>query len=168
MRFCRFWASIDFDLIIEGHITERRSSDLDGQWNYDIMEFIIADALALPFPKSLFSTVSSVNILEKVPDPLQHLAEANRVLREKDSMFLFSDPFSWDESVMDSGLWLGGKENGRYSGRGMGNIHRIISDGDGVFDPPLKIIEKKDIAWKIRKPANLWEHINSQSVVATR
>ena len=159
---------LDFDLIIEGHMTETRSCDLDDQWNYDSVEFIVADALALPFPKSLFSTVSSVNILEKVPDPLLHLTEADRVLREKDSMFLFSDPFSWDESVMDSGLWLGGKANGRYSGRGMGNISRILSDGDGVFDPPLEIIEKKDIAWKIRKTANLWEHINSQSVVATR
>jgi SAM-dependent methyltransferase/uncharacterized protein YbaR (Trm112 family) len=159
---------LDFNLIIEGHIAERRSCDLDGQWNYDHIEFIVADALSLPFPKSLFSTVSSVNILEKVPDPLQHLAEANRVLREKDAMFLFSDPFSWDESVMDSGLWLGGKSDGRYSGRGVGNISRILEDGDGVFDPPLDIIEKKDIAWKIRKTANLWEHINSQSIVASR
>jgi SAM-dependent methyltransferase len=132
------------------------------------VEFIVADALALPFPKSLFSTVSSVNILEKVPDPLQHLAEANRVLNEKDSMFLFSDPFSWDETVMDSELWLGGKANGKYGGRGMGNISRILSDGDGVFDPPMEIIDRKDIAWKIRKTANLWEYINSQSVVATR
>ena len=159
---------LDFDLIIEGHIAERRSCELDGQWNYDNMEFIVADALALPFPKSLFSTVSSVNVLEKVPDPLLHLAEANRVLREKDSMFLFSDPFSWDESVMGSELWLGGKPDGKYKGRGMDNINRILSDGDGVFDPPLEIIEKKDITWKIRKTANLWEHINSQSVVATR
>ncbi len=159
---------LDFDLIIEGHITERRSCDLEDQWNYDNMEFIVADALALPFPKSLFSAVSSVNILEKVPDPLLHLAEADRVLRKKDSMFLFSDPFSWDESFMDSELWLGGKPDGQYGGRGMGNIQRILSDGDGVFDPPLEIIEKKDIAWKIRKTANLWEYINSQSVVATR
>jgi SAM-dependent methyltransferase/uncharacterized protein YbaR (Trm112 family) len=159
---------LDFDLVIEGHLAERRSCDLDDQWNYDNMEFMVADALALPFPKSLFSTVSSVNILEKVPDPLLHLAEANRVLRGKDSMFLFSDPFSWDESVMDSELWLGGKPDGQYKGRGMSNIHRILSDGDGIFDPPLEIIEKKDIAWKIRKTANLWEHINSQSIVATR
>jgi SAM-dependent methyltransferase/uncharacterized protein YbaR (Trm112 family) len=159
---------LDFDLIIEGNIAERRSCDLDGQWKYDNTEFIVADALALPFQKGFFSTVSSVNILEKVPEPLLHLVEANRVLREKDSMFLFSDPFSWDESVMDSELWLGGKSDGQYRGRGMGNIHRILSDGDGVFDPPLEIIETKDIAWKIRKTANLWEHINSQSVVATR
>jgi len=159
---------LDFDLIIEGHIAERRSCDLDDQWNYDKMEFIIADALALPFPKSLFSTVSSVNILEKVPDPLLHLAEANRVLREKDSMFLFSDPFSWDESVMDSGLWLGGKPDGKYKGRGMDNINRLLSDGDGIFDPSLRIIGKKNIAWKIRKTANLWEHINSQFIIGTR
>ena len=159
---------LDFDLIIEGQIVERRSCDLDRQWNYDNVEFIVADALALPFPKNLFSTVSSVNVLEKVPDPLLHLAEANRVLREKDSIFLFSDPFSWDESVMDPGLWLGGKADGKYRGRGMDNINRILSDGDGIFEPSLRIIDKKNIAWKIRKTANLWEHINSQSIIATR
>jgi SAM-dependent methyltransferase/uncharacterized protein YbaR (Trm112 family) len=159
---------LDFDLIIEGHIAERRSCDLDSQWNFDNMEFIVADALALPFPRGLFSTVSSVNVLEKVPDPLQHLVEANRVLGEKDSMFLFSDPFSWDESVMDSELWLGGKPDGQYRGRGMSNMNRILSDGDGVFDPTLRIIDKKNVTWKIRKTANLWEHINSQTIVATR
>ncbi len=159
---------LDFDLIIEGHMTEERSCNFDGQWNYDGMEFIVADALALPFPKRLFSTVTSVNILEKVPDPLQHLIEANRVLCEKDSMFVFSDPFTWDESVMDAEYWLGGKTNGKYRGFGMDNISSLLSGEDGVFDPPLRIVDQRNVSWKIRKTANLWEHINSQSIVATR
>jgi SAM-dependent methyltransferase/uncharacterized protein YbaR (Trm112 family) len=159
---------LDFDLIIEGHMTEERSCDFDDQWNVDGMEFIVADALALPFPKRLFSTVTSVNILEKVPDPLQHLIEANRVLREKDSMFVFSDPFTWDESVMDAEYWLGGKTDGKYGGRGMDNIGRLLSGNDGIFDPPLRIVDKRNVSWKIRKTANLWEHINSQSIIATR
>lgn len=159
---------LDFDLIIEGHMIEERSCDFDDQWNYDGVEFIVADAMALPFPKRSFSTVTSLNVLEKVPDPLQHLIEANRVLRERDSMFLFSDPFSWDESLIDPELWLGGKPDGQYKGRGVDNIVSLLSGQDGIFEPPLEVIEKRNVPWKIRKTANLWEHINSQFIVGTR
>ncbi len=68
---------------------------------------------------------------------------------------------------MDSGLWLGGKPDGKYKGRGISNIIASYQMGMGIRSTP-EIVEKKDIAWKIRKTANLWEHINSQAVVATR
>jgi len=64
------------------------------------------------------------------------IGEVNRTLREQDSMFLFSDPFSWDESVVNSKLWLSGKTDGKYEGRGIDNICRILSGEDGIFDLP--------------------------------
>ena len=159
---------LDFNLIIEGLMTERRSCVFDNGFNFDRVDFVVADALALPFPRSLFSTVTSINVLEKVPYPLQHLMDINRVLREEKSMFMFSDPFSWDESVSDAELWLGGKTHGRYKGRGMDNIRRFFSGEDGIFDPPLKIVDQSDVSWKIRKTENLWEYINSQFIVGNR
>ena len=62
---------LTFDLIVEGRITEQRACDLDRDWNHERVEFIVADAMALPFADRLFSTVSSINILEKVPDPIR-------------------------------------------------------------------------------------------------
>ena len=62
-----------FDLIVEGLLTEERKCDLRPDWKYEKIDFIVADALALPFADALFSTVSSINILEKVPSPLKHL-----------------------------------------------------------------------------------------------
>ncbi|QTA85784.1 class I SAM-dependent methyltransferase [Desulfonema magnum] len=159
---------LDFDLIIEGFITEKRSCDFDASWNYDRIDFIVADALALPFPKSSFSTVTSINILEKVPSPIRHLADMNRVLNEENSMLVFSDPFSWDETVSASELWLGGTPHGKYKGRGIDNISKIFSGEEGIFDPPLEIADKGNVSWKIRKTENLWEHINSQFIVGTR
>jgi SAM-dependent methyltransferase/uncharacterized protein YbaR (Trm112 family) len=159
---------LQFDMVIEGLITEKRSCDFDNCWNYDRVDFIVADAMALPFPPKTFSTIASVNILEKVPNPMQHLMDINRVLRDKKSMFMFSDPFSWDEAVVDTELWLSGKTNGKYAGRGMDTITKLFSGEDGIFDPPLKIIDKRNVSWKIRKTENLWEHINSQLLVGTR
>jgi len=128
----------------------------------------VADALALPFPKHLFSTVTSINILEKVAAPVRHLMDVNRVLKPENSMFVFSDPFSWDESVSDPDTWISGGTNGNGNRRGIDSVSRYFSGRDHVFDPPLEILEKGSVPWKIRKTENLWEHINSQFIVGTR
>lgn len=159
---------LKFDLIVEGEICEARDCALDESWNYDGIDFIVADALALPFPGDLFSTVTSINVLEKVPQPLQHLREVNKVLRERNAQFVFSDPFSWDAAVSAPELWLGGRNTGTFKGRGMENIHRLFLGEQGVFDPPFTIREKGSVVWKIRKTANLWEHIHSQFIIGER
>jgi hypothetical protein len=160
--------TLEFDLIIEGFITEKRSCEFDAAFNYDHVDFIVADALALPFANRLFSTVTSINILEKVTSPIGHLMDINRVLKEKKSMFVFSDPFSWDESVSDPDHWLSGGTNGNGSFRGIESIGRYLSGKDEIFNPPLEILEKGNVPWKVRKTANLWEHINSQFIVGIR
>jgi SAM-dependent methyltransferase/uncharacterized protein YbaR (Trm112 family) len=159
---------LEFDLIVEGHITKAHACNLDQNWNYHGIDFIVADALALPFPKNLFSTVTSINVLEKVSLPIQHLQDINRVLHEKNAMFLFSDPFSWDETVLRPEFWLSGRNRGKHKGRGLDNMSRLFSGEDGIFDPPLEIREKGNVAWKIRKTENLWEYINSQYIVGER
>jgi SAM-dependent methyltransferase len=157
-----------FDLIVEGLIAEERTCALHPSWNYDRIDFIVADALTLPFADHLFSTVSSLNILEKVPDPLQHLREVNRVLAPEDALLAFSDPFSWDASVTDPALWIGGKTQGPFSGRGYDCMRHIFSGKEGIFKPSLNIAESGAVPWKIRKTENLWEHITSHYLVGSR
>jgi SAM-dependent methyltransferase/uncharacterized protein YbaR (Trm112 family) len=159
---------LEFDLILEGKITQKRSSDLDSAYGFDNAEFIVADAMALPFKSNRFATAASINILEKVPDPLKHLQEANRVMDKTKAQFLFSDPFSWDEAVSSPDLWLGGRNSGPYEGYGIDNICRLLQDDNGVFSPGFSIQEKGEVLWKIRKTRNLWEHIKSQFVLGRR
>lgn len=159
---------LQFDLVIEGNIVEPRSCEFDPYWQYDAVDFIVADALALPFPQRSFSTVASVNVLEKVPDPIQHLKDVNKVMRKEKAVFVFSDPFSWDETVLAPELWLSGRNTGKYKGRGIETIARIFRGEDGIFDPPLEICEKGNVFWKIRKTENLSEHINSQFIIGER
>lgn len=159
---------LQFDLIIEGLITEQRVCELDNDWNVDRIDFIVADAMALPFADHLFSTASSVNILEKVPDPLQHLKEVDRVLASRNALFAFSDPFSWDETVSSPDLWIGGGPHGPFAGRGIDGVRRLLSGEKEIFHPPLSILDQGAVSWKIRKTENLWEHIRSQFLVSAR
>lgn len=159
---------LEFDLIIEGHITENKSFEFNNGWQFERVEFLVADAMALPFPRHFFSTVASINILEKVPDPLKHFIEINRIIQPTDSTLVFSDPFSWDPSVSNPESWLSGRNSGRYKGRGIDNIKKIFQGMDKIIDPPMKVIEEKDVAWKIRKTQNLWEYINSQLIIGRR
>ena len=159
---------LEFDLIMEGKITQTRSSTLDPAFGLDRAEFIVADAMALPFWSDRFATATSVNILEKVPDPVRHLTEANRVLDKTKACFLFSDPFSWDETVSSPDLWLGGTNEGIFKGFGMDNICGLLQDDTGIFSPGFSVREKGQVLWKIRKTRNLWEHITSQFVMAER
>lgn len=159
---------LQFDLIIEGAITEQRACGLGNDWNFERIDFIVGDAMALPFADHLFSTASSVNILEKVPDPFRHLKEVNRVLACRNALFAFSDPFTWDETVSPADLWIGGSPDGLFSGRGIDGMRRLFSGEKGIFNPPMDILESGAVSWKIRKTENLREHIRSQFLVGTR
>ena len=161
---------LEFDMIMEGLITEKRSCEFNDGWNFDRVEFIVSDALAIPFPKNFFSTVTSINILEKVSSPIRHLMNINRVLSKEESMFVFSDPFSWDATVSSPEDWLGGVTSGNGSGkdRGIDNVIRYLWGKEDIFNPPMEITNKGNVSWKIRKTENLWEHINSQFVVGMR
>lgn len=161
--------SLDFDLIVEGHLTRGQHLEFNNNWHFENVDFIVADALALPFRRQDFSGVAAINVLEKVPDPLKHLREVNRVLTDRDSLFLFSDPFSWDPAFSKPERWLGGSNNGTpFSRRGIDTMRRLFAGEFGVFDPPLQIADQGDVAWKIRKTENLWEHITSQFLVGCR
>ena len=160
--------ALSFDLIIEGLITEGRSCSLEGRYPYDRIEFVVADALALPFRPGLFSTVTSINILEKVPSPLKHLMDVNRVMKEENGVFVFSDPFSWDESVSAPEHWLSAGKNSNGHLRGMESMTAYFQGKDHVFNPPMAIREKGKVSWKIRKTENLWEHITSEYMVGER
>lgn len=107
---------LSFELVMEGLITEPRACELDPDFKPECAEFIVADAMALPFRSSWFAAASSVNILEKVPDPARHLSKANRVMDKEAADFLFSDPFSWDESVNRPELWLGAQSRDPLKG----------------------------------------------------
>jgi SAM-dependent methyltransferase len=156
------------DLSLEGSLTKEEPITLPPDWRTDNMEFMVADALALPFRSGLFSAVSSLNIVDKVPKPMIHLSEVNRSAKRSDAQFLFSDPFSWSTSAAREEDWLGGTAMGGFSGRGRDNIIDLLEGRKGNLSPPWTIEKDGVVWWKIRTHANHFELIRSCFIKAVR
>jgi hypothetical protein len=128
----------------------------------------VGDIQALPFRSAQFSSVASLNLVDKVPRPLLHLQEMNRVAKRRDAQFLFSDPFSWSEAITPAKHWLGGTENGSFSGRGRDNVMALLNGRGDHMLPPWRIEQNGDLWWKIRTHENHFELIRSCFIKAGR
>jgi uncharacterized protein YbaR (Trm112 family) len=159
---------LGFSMTLEGLITEDQIIQIPEKWRCDRMEFIVGDAQSLPFQSSLFSSVASLNLVDKLPQPLAHLREMNRIATETQAQFLFTDPFSWSTEIAREEDWLGGTTSGPYIGRGMDNIISLLTGEEGRILPPWKIEKEGHIWWKIRNHRNHFELIRSCFVKAGR
>jgi len=159
--------SITFDLPLEGRLCEQRAFHLPAEWNPERVEFLVADAARLPFRSDVFAGLASLNLVDKMPKPLDHLREMDRVARAAQAEWLFSDPFSWSTDVAKESDWLGGTESGRFAGRGLENVCALLR-GDGQELRPWRIERPADVWWRIRNHENHFETIRSRTVKAKR
>jgi uncharacterized protein YbaR (Trm112 family) len=157
-----------FSARIEGELTERRQIQLPRHWKTERVEFVVADVGALPFPANLVGTVSSLNVLDKVPRPLVHLTEMNRVARKRDARLIFSDPFSWSTEFTPLEHWLGGREDGPFPGRGIDNVQALIQGKDRILKPSWSVVRRGHAWWRIRNHQNHFEQIRSHFLAAVR
>ncbi len=152
----------------EGLVTRKATVTLPKTWKNGNMEFLVGDAQRLPFKSGVFSSLASLNLVDKVPKPLKHLEEMNRVAKPEQAQFLFSDPFSWSEEVTGPENWLGGTLQGTYSGNGVENVMGILNGKKNGFRPQWNIEKNGHIWWKIRTHQNHFELIRSCFVKANR
>jgi len=159
---------MEFSIPEEGLLREQRIIKLSETFDSAKVEFVVGDAQRLPFRRDAFSSVSSLNLIDKIPSPLAHLREMNRVARDKTSQFLLSDPFSWSLDIADETHWLGGTADGPYSGKGIDNICSLLTGQTGEMAPPWEVEKQGHIWWKIRNHKNHFELIRSCFIKARR
>lgn len=152
----------------EGNITTDVKLSLPPEWDSDKVEFIVADALAMPFRADSAGSFTSLNLIDKVPRPMAHLTEMNRVTRSVGAQFLLSDPFSWSEEAAPEEDWLGGRTSGPCAGKGLDNIMAMLTKEGCRLPPAWDISAHGYVWWKIRTHANHFEQIRSCYVKATR
>ncbi len=152
----------------EGNLTREADLVLPDGWTSENVEFIVADAQALPFRSSTFAAAASLNLADKIPKPIRHLREIDRVSRKTDARFLLSDPFSWSEEATAEADWLGGTTSGPYAGRGIDNVAAILAGELDGLSHPWTVEGRGEVWWKIRTHANHFESIRSLFVSAAR
>ena len=159
---------IDFNLPLEGNLREEFTLTLPDRIPTDRTEFIVADALRLPFARESFSQAASLNLLDRVGYPLAHLYEMNRICRSEGSRFLFSSPFAWTTSTTPEERWLGGTTGGKYPGRGIDIVRQLLEGKEGILVPPWQVIDEGSVRWRLRSHANHFEEIRSRFLTARR
>ncbi|MGD9947172.1 MAG: methyltransferase domain-containing protein [Desulfobulbus sp.] len=152
----------------EGMLRREAVIRLPDDWRSDRVEFVVANALSLPFRKKSFNIFSSLNLVDKVPSPMTHLAEMNRVTRDKKAQFMLSDPFSWSTEAAPVEAWLGGKTEGPFAGKGLANVATLLSEGKKTLAPAWQVGEPGHVWWKIRTHSNHYELIRSCYIHACR
>jgi len=157
-----------FSLPLEGNLRESFHCELPAGWRTDNIEFIVADATALPFAQGCFQQVSSLNVLDRVHYPLVHLYEMNRVAQTEGASFLFADPFSWSATAAPEERWLGGTTAGKYAGRGIDNVRLLLTGKDKILSPAWQIKSEGSITWMMRSHANHRELIRSEFIISER
>jgi len=137
-------------------------------WQPQRVEFIVADAQRLPFATHAATSLASLNLVDKVPQPYVHLAEMNRVAGGTGSQLLLSDPFSWSTEAAEIEQWLGGRADGPFPGKGLENIKAILAEDGMENSPGWQITNQDHVWWKIRSHSNHYELIRSCYIKAVR
>jgi len=158
----------EVELAVEGRLTRTKLLTIPPEWPSKTIDFIIGDALALPFRQGTFTTLASLNLIDKLPSPMQHLYELNRIAQRDNAQLLFSDPFSWSTEVAAEQDWLGGTPDGPHAGRGMDNLKALLQDHGNHREPTWKIDQQGHVWWKIRTHCNHFELIRSCYIKAGR
>jgi SAM-dependent methyltransferase len=156
---------LNYELLSEGELHESRTVRLPAGLLRGRVEFLVADALALPFPSGLFGTAASLNLLDRVPLPRLHLAELDRVTRKAEATLLLADPWSWAAGPAPPEEWLGGRRCGPGAGSGRENVRRLLVRRGR---PPWRLADSGRVSWTLRHHRNHFELIRSDYLLANR
>ena len=150
-----------------GLLYERRSFPVTFK-NRELVDFWACDATALPFPTDRFANCVSLNVIDCVPSPLDHLREIVRTLAS-DGHLVVSTPHDWTGSVTAPPSWVGGHSK-RAAGAGASEpvLRSLLSGEHAVSVKGLEIIaEDLDVPWQVRVHDRHSAQYRLQMIVAT-
>jgi SAM-dependent methyltransferase len=110
------------------------------------MSFWCCDVGSLPFADGSFGGALSLNVLDCVPSPLQHVMEMGRILRSG-APALLSTPYDWSANATPLEHWLGGhSQRGPAHGSSAAELRRALA----TLDSGLHIeVEQDRVPWRV-------------------
>jgi SAM-dependent methyltransferase/uncharacterized protein YbaR (Trm112 family) len=133
---------------ISGLAYEERSFEvaLPGRERVD---FWCADALALPFREATFGLAASINFIDCVAAPLDHLRSLGEVVQPGGAVLL-STPFDWAPGATPVEAWLGGRSSHGPS-RGEDALRAILSGDHPSSLLGLRLLDEvRGLEWPLR------------------
>ena len=115
------------------------------------VDFWVCDATALPFSDQTFSAGVSLNVLDCVWSPYDHLKELGRILMPGGNA-LVSTPYDWTAHATPVEAWLGGhSQRSEHKGASPAILRSLFSGGGHPHAvEELELISEEDIPWTLR------------------
>ena len=107
-RQARDHKTVDIPLRRSGHLYERHRIVVDDP-RAELVDFWIADAMALPLADASIAFVSAMNIVDCVPEPARLLGEIRRILAIGGRALIVT-PLDWAPHATPPAQWVGGAD----------------------------------------------------------
>jgi SAM-dependent methyltransferase/uncharacterized protein YbaR (Trm112 family) len=120
--------------------------------NRDAVDFWACDASALPMEDGLLSLSVSLNLLDSIRSPVDHLRTLARTLAPGGKA-LIASPYDWSTLVTELECWLGGhSQRGPTAGASEPVIRALLSEGShpGSIHGLSLIAELDGLPWHVR------------------
>lgn len=114
------------------------------------IDFWACDATALPIVSREFALVVSLNLLDCVGSPVDHLREIGRVLTPEGRAILCT-PYDWSPTATPVEGWIGGhSQRSAYRGEAEPLLRRLLAEGDAHGIHRLDIRHDGSVPWSVR------------------
>lgn len=114
------------------------------------VDFWACDATALPTASREFALVVSLNLLDCVGSPVDHLREIGRVLTPEGRAILCT-PYDWSPTATPVEGWIGGhSQRSDYRGEAEPLLRHLLAEGDVHGIDRLRIRHDVSVPWSVR------------------
>mgnify|MGYP000060338641 FL=1 len=153
---------IDYSVTLEGHISEKRSIDLETlglSENKDKIRFLQGDAQNLDTSLNNFDLIFCSNLIDRLQEPRVFLKEIQSRLSENGILVLLS-PYTWLEEYTPKQNWLGGYEENKEDIYTLDTLKKELST--------LELSKCIDVEFVIKETNRKFQHTISQMSIWTK
>lgn len=116
------------------------------------VDFWLCDATCLPLDDVTFSLAASLNVLDCVQSPYDHLKEIGRILKPNGAA-LVSSPYDWNVNATPVEAWLGGhSQRSENHGASETMIRSLLAGGEHphIIQELELVSESESVPWTLR------------------
>lgn len=156
--------SISYGMTVEGELlepVERRLADVGLDGVRERVQFIRADAMALPEELGGFDLIFAGNLIDRLPAPRRFLSSIHERL-DPQGLLVLTSPYTWLPEFTPREEWLGGFMRDREELLTLDGLKEILASRFRLAAEPL------DVPFVMRETARKYQHTIAQMTVWER